>query len=498
MARPLTRRSVLLAALLAGGAASCSAASSSGSSDGGGGSASGDGVAPRERTDVSSFWDAARLHTIEATLDATELSTMLQGYADSGDKDWIYGTLVIDGTRFENVGFKLKGNSTLRGVGADSDPTTLPWRIRLDKQVDGQSFDGAADIVIRDNTTASSLNEAVALDLLSAAGLASQLSVMTSFSVNGTGPALRLALEFLDDAWMAAVFSADGILYKAESEGDYSYRGDEESDYEDVFDVEAGEEDYAPLAAFLKFLQDATDEEFTQKLSEHLEVEPFARYLALEDLMDNFDDIDGPGNNSYLYYSPDATTMTVVAWDHNLAFGAQNGAGGMGEPQDGGQGYPQDGQAGGPPGNQDGQMPQDGQAPADGQAPTDGQMPQDGQLPPGGMGPNGAQPSDGGGDDADAQQQGRQQDQQGGRGGGPGGRSGNNVLATRFQADSTFSALVTEQASALRTDLVDSGRAQEIIDARAKVLTDQATALVSADDVTSDAAQITSVLTAKG
>ena len=34
--------------------------------------------------------------------------------------------------------------------------------------------------------------------------------------------------------------------------------------------------------------------------------------------IDNRDDIDGPGNNSYLYFDADGRA-TVVAWDHNLA-----------------------------------------------------------------------------------------------------------------------------------------------------------------------------------
>ena len=62
----------------------------------------------------------------------------------------------------------------------------------------------------------------------------------------------------------------------------------------------------------------------------HLDVASFARYLAFEEVVDNFDDIDGPGNNAFLRY--DATTggFTVVAWDHNLAFGASPGGAGGG------------------------------------------------------------------------------------------------------------------------------------------------------------------------
>ena len=40
------------------------------------------------------------------------------------------------------------------------------------------------------------------------------------------------------------------------------------------------------------------------------------------------DDIDGPGNNSYLFWDSATGMFTVVAWDHNLAFGASMGGAG--------------------------------------------------------------------------------------------------------------------------------------------------------------------------
>ena len=48
----------------------------------------------------------------------------------------------------------------------DAAAEDLPWLIRLDKFVDGQTHDGHEDIVVRSNNSQTSLNEAVALDLL--------------------------------------------------------------------------------------------------------------------------------------------------------------------------------------------------------------------------------------------------------------------------------------------------------------------------------------------
>ena len=131
----------------------------------------------------------------------------------------------------------------------------------------------------------------------SVAGLASQDAIATAFSVNGSDAILRLVIDHPDDVWMAEVLDGDGALYKAESTGDYSYRGDDESAYDEVFDQEAGTDntDLTPLIEFLDFINNADDATFAAELGDHLDVDSFATYLAMQELIGNFDDIDGPG-----------------------------------------------------------------------------------------------------------------------------------------------------------------------------------------------------------
>ena len=210
-------------------------------------------------TTKGTFLDAGVVHDIAVTFDQSAYDAMVGTYADTGDKEWIEATVAIDGETYAKTGMRLKGNSSLMGlrstrgggpgglggpeqvrplsdVSAD-EPERLPWLIRLDKNVDGQHHRGITELVIRSNPSATSLNEAVALELLAGAGLASQRAAATRFSVNGREAVLRLAIEHPNDAWMAAHFSADGLLYKAESAGDWSYRGDDPDAYREVFDL---------------------------------------------------------------------------------------------------------------------------------------------------------------------------------------------------------------------------------------------------------------------
>lgn len=274
--------------------------------------------------------DESKLHTISVEVDEATLREMIQTYLDQGDKEWIKATVTIDGETFDDVGIKLKGNSSLRNITVDTPAQELPLRIRLDKYVDGQNADGYSDFTVRSNSSETAINEAVALDLLSDAGLASEEAISTRFSVNGSDEKLRLTVQNLDDTWVEQNFpeaGADSVLYKSEADGDWSWRG-KNADYSSSFEIEAGKDDYQPLIELLDLVNNGTVAEIAEKLPDLLDVDSFATYLAFEELIDNFDDIDGPGNNSYLFWDSATKKFTVVAWDHNLAFGSSPGGGG--------------------------------------------------------------------------------------------------------------------------------------------------------------------------
>ena len=411
-------------------------------------------TAAREVADGTGVWDATRVHEISVEVDEDAFAAMVDTYQETDEKVWLEATVTVDGQTFERAGIRLKGNSSLRGVSDDADPTDLPWLVRLDEFVDGQSVDGWTELIVRSNTTETALNEALALDLLAEAGLASEHAVASSFSVNGADARLRLVVQGLDEDWEAENFSSDGLLYKAEAGGDWSWRGDDPDAYTDVFDQETGDDDLGPLIDFLDFLNNSSDADFVAELPDRLDVESFARYLAFEEVVDNFDDIDGPGNNSYLRWDAETGAFTVVAWDHNLAFGA--GPGGGGFPGAGGESGERPELPEGMPTEMPTDLPSD--MPSD--MPTDlpSGMPTD--LPDGGPGGPGGM-------------------------GGPGGVS--NVLVERFTAVEEWADLVEEQKSDLTEELYASGHAEAVLDQWVEVLTEQAGDLVDAGTVRQEA-----------
>lgn len=452
---------------------------------------------PASAQDTPAIFDSSAVHAISVTFDQAAYDAMIAAFQETGDKEWIEATVTIDGVTYADVGMRLKGNSSLmslrgtRGVpgtpgdelpGVDATPSAdpaasaqpdlvqpdvvvrgpggfggpggdvsadepegLPWLIRLDKNVDGQALAGGiTDIVVRSNRSETSLNEAVALELLDAAGLASQEAAPTSFSVNGSDPTLRLIVENPDDAWMAARFEGSGALYKAESTGDWTYRGDDPDAYDEIFDQEAGKDvtDLTPLVSFLQFINEADDATFAAELPERFDIDAFATYLAMMDLVDNVDDIDGPGNNAYLHWDAATGAFTIVPWDMNLAFGGLGGGGGSG-----------------PGGNGTRPMRLDPAASGAPDAATGGRPMRPDGAPGGGM-----------------------------PGGGRFGRT--NPLVERFHAVPAFEAAYQAKLTELRAQLYDSGLAQEILDRWAGVLEAQAGDLVAAATIEQEAASI--------
>ena len=411
---------------------------------------------------TNGYLAADSLHSVEITVDQSAYQEMITAYTSNQTKNWIEATVTVDGVAHEKAGLKLKGNSSLQGISADTAPQQLPWLVRFDKFVDGANHDGMTRMVIRASSSTSALNEAVALDLLAKTGLASEKAAHISLSVNGSDPVLRLTCQDLDESWVEQNFDVAGLLYKAESTGDYTYRGTDESAYKDVFDQETGKANLAPLIEFLQFINDSSDADFQSGLAQRVDVDKMVTYLAFEDVIDNFDDITGPGNNSFLWWAEQANQMTEVAWDHNCAFGLKPGAGQQGQgggqpPGGGGQGQPPSG----------GQQPGGGQPPGDGGAPSNGQAPT-GQ-PPGGAG--GQQP------------------------GGGGSQTKANALVDRFNSLMDGETKVSAERDRLKQELYTSGVAQTILDARAKVLTDQAGSLIEQSAVEADKQTIAAYFT---
>lgn len=276
---------------------------------------------------------------------------MLSTFREDGEKEYIRADITIDGTLIEDVGLRLKGNSTLQSLSGDNmgggggggmtqlfedNPEELPWLISFDEYEEGRAYQGMTEIALRPAASGSevAINEALALELTAESGQITQDYTFTSVTVNGSESAARIVVDTPDTEWADELGS--GVLYKARAGGSLDYVGDDPTEYEDSFkQINAeGAYDLQPVMTLMKFLNESTDEEFAEELDDYVDTESFAKYLATQEILSNNDAMDGPGNNYYLWYDTTEKQFTVLSWDLNLALsgmggGMRGGVGGM-------------------------------------------------------------------------------------------------------------------------------------------------------------------------
>ncbi|WP_405800762.1 CotH kinase family protein [Streptomyces halstedii] len=373
------------------------------------------------------LYDTSVRHSIQLEYDQTDFDKMMKEFKDDGTKESIQADLTIDGVFLQDVGIRLKGNSTLMslrgtggmpggggrgpgeagvtgqggprmpqgaggppdgGQGADAGgtggtagtggagagqgpggaagggrgggmtqydlsadkPEELPWLIKIDEYVEGRAYQGEREISLRPGSNAEvPFNEALALSLMKESGEPAERYGFSTLKVNDRPAAARLMVENPDTEYAEAV-EGESVVYKARAGGSFAYQGDDPSDYEASFRQlnKVGSQDLEPVMKLIKWVEEASDEEFAEDLGKHLDVESFATYVAAQNLLVNFDDMAGPGKNYLLGYDLDTKKFSVLGWDYNLTFSGDATAG----PDD------EMSMGGGPGGGRPGEMPE--------------------------------------------------------------------------------------------------------------------------------------------
>ena len=206
-----------------------------------------------------------------------------------------------------------------------------PYLIKFDEFVEGQTYEGFAEIAVRLGSDESLLGEPVAFALHETMG---QIVPETSYAVVDVADneeSLYVIAEHLDEKYIEKHFpDEDGILYKAGNFVGFEYKGDDPTLYAESYEQKTnkGDDDMFQLIQFLKFVSESSDEEFENQLNDWLDIDSMVRMIILDDLLQNQDCFGGMGSNYYLFYSKTTGIFTILSWDQNLAMGGMGAMGG--------------------------------------------------------------------------------------------------------------------------------------------------------------------------
>ncbi|MBO6525227.1 MAG: CotH kinase family protein [Balneolaceae bacterium] len=253
---------------------------------------------------------------------------------------WVPGTISFEGTDWYKVGIRYKGNSTLLNAsrsGGDKYPFKLDFDEFEDEfpQIDNQRFYGFKQLNLSNNNSDGSfMREKVAADLFREFGVvAPRVAFYAVYLDRGNGSdfiGLYTLIEEVDDSVPDSQFpDDDGNLYKPD--GDAASFADGTYD-EEEFDLKTNEDEanYSDVRAFYDVLHSdlrtSNETEWKNELESIFNVDNYLRYLAVNNVIQNWDTYGKMTHNYFLYN--DEGRLTWIPWDNNEAFqdGKQGGA----------------------------------------------------------------------------------------------------------------------------------------------------------------------------
>ena len=242
--------------------------------------------------------------------------------------EYVHADLDFGGVQLKDVGVRYKGNGTyMESQGGDK----RPLKIDLNRYVKGQKLAGHTTLDLQNNTTdAAMMNDALGYRLYRDAGAPAPRTAYAKVYVDAPGAhtnryfGLYTLVENVDAHFAKQRFgSKDGLVLKPVTSRLFSDLGDDWARYEGPYDPKT-----KPTAAqkkrvmeLAKFVSHADDAEFAKRFGEFVDVQAFARFMAVTVWLSNFDSVLDMGQNFYVHIDAGTGKATFIPWDLDHSFG---------------------------------------------------------------------------------------------------------------------------------------------------------------------------------
>jgi spore coat protein H len=281
------------------------------------------------------YWmvfDDSQVRKIEVSLTTADWATI---WSDPEAKLQAPADAQIFGEPLENVGFRMRGQFSLRESGDKK-----PWKIDTDAYVENQEYHNLRQLMLLNNIgDPSMLQERLAYDMMHFAGVPASFASFTElwidFTDDGQPPifwGVYTLVERVDKKFLANRFDPDfksGNLYKANhalsGPMDLIYYGPDIQDYPTqnglyAYGKATNEEqaDYSDIIALIYVIDGVgyeTPDDFAAALEQVFNVDAFLRYMAVVNTLGNWDSYPYTGNNYYLFNNAGTGKFEWIPWD---------------------------------------------------------------------------------------------------------------------------------------------------------------------------------------
>lgn len=232
---------------------------------------------------------------------------------------------------FDSIGVRLKGNSSYGHPG-----NKKSFKIDFNKYISGQNYHDLKKLnfsnAFKDPTF---MHEKIVLDISRDMDMPAPRANYADVFMNGTHWGFYVLIEQIDDQFLDWRFADDGgNLFKAGdafdgpgNEANLVWYGSAADNYYSKYELEnnADSNDWTDLIAFIDFINNSSDGVFTDSLDDYLDLEPFLRSIATDNLFSNLDSYINSARNYYIYHNQSAQQWQWVKWDCNETFGGYPG-----------------------------------------------------------------------------------------------------------------------------------------------------------------------------
>ncbi|MEO8128425.1 MAG: CotH kinase family protein [Bryobacteraceae bacterium] len=248
------------------------------------------------------------------------------------DFQYVHADLDFAGAIFKDVAVRYKGNSTFA---MSRGSLKRSMKVDLNKFIKGQKLAGQTKINFHSNVTdAGWMNEPVSYQLFREGSVPAPRTGYTRVYLTVPGKydhkylGLYSIVEEVDKRFAQSRFGrGDGAILKPSTRNLFADLGSDWSKYQQIYDpkTELTDGQKQRVIALAKLVSHASDADFATQLPTFLNVDEFARYLAVNVWLANTDSILSMGQNFFLYLHPATNKFQIIPWDLDLSFGGMGG-----------------------------------------------------------------------------------------------------------------------------------------------------------------------------
>lgn len=270
-----------------------------------------------------------QVHTINIQFAQPAYWDSLTAYYNAGLEQYMAATVTFDGTVYNSVGVRLKGNASYTHPN-----NKKPFRLSFDEYVSGQRVDGLKGLHLNNCwEDPTFMREKLHLDFLRDAGIPAPRGAFAELYLNGQLWGFYSLVEHVDKTFLAARFgNSGGNLYKAVDGllisvlSDFKWYGSDPSAYTTHYEFKTDESltPWTDLVGVIDAVNNAAD--VATSLPPLVNLDRLYRPLAADNLLASLDSYVGSCRNFYVYFNQATGKMEWVPWDCGMSFGSYFGA----------------------------------------------------------------------------------------------------------------------------------------------------------------------------